>query len=188
MDITTELIARQTTEALEAFRQQMPLSAHALFVVGASTSEVMGTQIGTNGSRAAAAALYKALRSFKEKTGIEFAFQCCEHLNRALVIERKTAVEAGYDEVMAVPIRTAGGAMATYAYSQMNAPILVESIRADAGMDIGDTFIGMHLKRVAVPVRTVVKSIGAAHVTMAGTRPALIGGGRACYERTEGHE
>ncbi|KHE66836.1 TIGR01440 family protein, partial [Halobacillus sp. BBL2006] len=120
-----------------------------------------------------------------QKTKAELAFQCCEHLNRSLVVERSVLREYGLDEVSAIPIPKAGGSMASYAYKHMEDPVLVESIQATGGLDIGDTLIGMHLKRVAVPLRIEQKSIGKAHVTAAKTRPPLIGGVRAVYESSE---
>ncbi len=171
----------QLLQALADLEGAMPLSAEVLLVVGTSTSEVVGSHIGSNGSHEAAAAIYEALSEKQKETGVHYAFQCCEHLNRALVIEAEIAKARNYEIVSAIPVRQAGGAMATYAYSQMKHPVLVEEIKAEAGIDIGDTLIGMHLKKVAVPVRSTVKTIGAAHFTMAITRPKLIGGARAIY-------
>lgn len=104
-------------------------------------------------------------------------------MNRALVVERATALEKGLEEVSVIPVRNAGGAMATYAYEHLQEPVVVEFIKANAGIDIGDTFIGMHLKHVAVPVRVSLKQVGHAHVTLAKTRPKLIGGARAVYQQ-----
>lgn len=168
---------------LSELQQQAQFQAGQLFLIGCSTSEVAGGRIGTAGTDETAAALYDVFESFAEQTGVSLSFQCCEHLNRAVVIERKVAEKYGYDEVAAIPVRTAGGAMAAYAFNQKDY-VLVEFVKADGGIDIGDTFIGMHLKHVAVPVRTSTNSIGAAHVTMAKTRPKLIGGSRAIYEKT----
>src|SRR5690606_9163932 len=109
-------------------------------------------------------------------------YQCCEHLNRALVVERTAAERYGLEIVHAVPVPRAGGSMAAFAYKQLERPCLAESIQAHAGIDIGDTFIGMHLKRVAVPIRPSIATSGEARVTMAFTRPKLIGGARAVYE------
>ncbi|OMP66584.1 TIGR01440 family protein [Domibacillus epiphyticus] len=168
---------------LNELQEQAQFKAGQLFVVGCSTSEVAGGRIGTAGTDETAAALYEAVDSFACETGVHLAFQCCEHLNRAIVMERRVAEQYGYDEVAAVPVRTAGGAMASYAYKQKDC-VLVEFVKADGGIDIGDTFIGMHLKHVAVPVRASRNSVGSAHVTMAKTRPKLIGGPRAVYEKT----
>ncbi|TPE69029.1 TIGR01440 family protein [Halalkalibacterium halodurans] len=181
-------IQQQLETVLGDLQKAKPLSSKHLLVIGVSTSEVAGKQIGTNSSKDVAAALYAALFSYQQKTGVALAFQCCEHLNRALVMERDEAEARGYEEVAVIPVRKAGGAMATYAFTQFRDPVIVEQIRADAGIDIGDTFIGMHLKQVAVPVRSSISAIGDAHVTMAYSRPKLIGGVRANYERTEEHE
>lgn len=153
-----------------------------LLVIGASTSEVAGRRIGTAGALETAAAIFAGVEAVRRDIPFIPVYQCCEHLNRALVIEEEAARRYGLELVHAVPIPTAGGSMAAYAYSKLVHPCLVESIQAHAGIDIGDTFIGMHLKRVAVPVRPSIRSIGEAHVTMAVTRPKLIGGARAVYE------
>lgn len=163
--------------------ENLSIAQGKVLVIGCSTSEIAGKKIGTSGTMDAADMLYEELKKFADDKGIHLAFQCCEHLNRALVIERQTALEKGWAEVTVVPVYNAGGSMATCAYSQMKDPVVVEFIEADAGIDIGDTFIGMHLKHVAVPVRVSQKSIGDAHVTIAMTRPKLIGGARAVYEK-----
>ncbi|MDT8860440.1 TIGR01440 family protein [Alkalihalobacillus sp. MEB130] len=181
-------IKQQLSQALQDLHKAFPLTEEALLVVGTSTSEVIGAHIGTNGSHEVAEVIYRELEQLHKDTGVQLAFQCCEHLNRALVLDEKVAKQRGYELVSAIPIRKAGGAMATYAFKKMKNPVLVEEIQADAGIDIGDTLIGMHLKKVAVPVRSRVKSIGEAHVTMAKTRPKLIGGIRAVYEKTDEHE
>lgn len=175
----------QLASILKEFQEQAPLKKGQLLVVGCSTSEVIGEKIGTAGSVDVAEMIFRQCKKFQEATGIELAFQCCEHLNRALVVERSTAVDRRLDEVTVVPVRKAGGAMATYAYRHMNEPVMVEFIKADAGIDIGLTLIGMHLKHVAVPVRVKQKQVGHAIVTLAKTRPKLIGGVRAVYELTD---
>lgn len=171
--------------ALGDFEMQAPLRPFDVMAVGCSTSEVVGEKIGTAGTEEIAEMIYSVLSDYKERNSIELAFQCCEHLNRALVVERETARARGLEEVSVIPVRKAGGAMATYAYHRMKDPVVVEFIKAEAGIDIGDTFIGMHLKHVAVPVRSKVKEIGHAHLTMAKTRPKLIGGERAIYLANE---
>ncbi len=170
---------------LQELQDAMPkgLGQGQILVIGTSTSEILGKRIGTAGSEEVAQALYQVFAEESEKKGFALAFQCCEHLNRALVIDRNIANHQGWSEVLAVPIPGAGGSMAACAFEEMEDPILVEHIKADAGIDLGDTFIGMHLKHVAVPVRPSINEIGAAHVTMARTRPKLIGGPRAVYER-----
>ena len=130
-----------------------------------------------------AQAIFETISDFSKQKGAYLAFQGCEHINRALIMERKTAIQYKLDEVSVVPARNAGGAMATCAFANFKDAVVVEHIRADAGIDIGDTMIGMHLKHVAVPLRSTVKEIGKAHVTFAMTRPKLIGGPRAQYDR-----
>lgn len=174
-------IYEETKRIVEAFFAQVPLTNRELFVIGASTSEVLGEKIGSAGTEEVAAAIYKAIEEAQAQSGCHLAFQCCEHLNRALVVERETMERFGLEEVTVIPVPQAGGSMASYAYSRFKEPKMVEHVRADAGIDIGDTFIGMHLKAVAVPVRVAHNRIGSAHVTLARTRPKLIGGARAVY-------
>lgn len=173
---------QQLETILQEFTEQVQLHKGDLFVVGCSTSEVIGEKIGTAGTLEVAEMIFRQLKKFQEKVGVHLAFQCCEHLNRALIVERKTKDEKAFEEVSVIPVREAGGAMATYAFGQFESPVVVEFVKADAGIDIGDTLIGMHLKHVAVPVRVTEKFIGSAHVTLARTRPKLIGGIRAIYE------
>jgi len=156
-----------------------------LFIVGCSTSEVAGKRIGTAGSEQIAEKIFNGLKSLQDKTGVQPVFQCCEHLNRALVMERELAHRYMLEEVSVVPVPTAGGSMASYAFKHMQDPVVVESIQAHAGMDIGETLIGMHLKHVAVPFRLEHRAVGNARVTAARTRPKLIGGKRASYEDTD---
>ncbi|WP_339148066.1 MULTISPECIES: TIGR01440 family protein [unclassified Sutcliffiella] len=172
----------QLQQVLVDLQEQAQLKKGQILVVGCSTSEVIGERIGTAGTEGVAETLFAVLNEFREQTGVELAFQCCEHLNRSLVVERETADRRGLDEVTVVPVRHAGGAMASYAYHQLENAVMVEHIKADAGIDIGDTLIGMHIKHVAVPVRSSVKSVGNAHITIARTRPKLIGGARAIYQ------
>ncbi|MDA1476690.1 TIGR01440 family protein [Bacillus changyiensis] len=166
---------------LDEFTQEAGLRAGQIVVIGCSTSEVAGSHIGTSGSEDIAEMIYLGLEVLQKKTGVVFAFQCCEHLNRALVVEKETALANRLPEVFAVPVAKAGGSMASFAFKQMKDPVLVEEIKADAGIDIGDTFIGMHLKSVAVPIRPTENQLGKAHVTLARTRPKLIGGVRTVY-------
>ncbi|HZG59016.1 MAG TPA: TIGR01440 family protein [Anoxybacillus sp.] len=181
MSLDLQQWKQQWQTILQEFRQQVPLSPEQIVVIGCSTSEVIGQKIGTAGTTEVAEMLFNELKKLQEETGIQLAFQCCEHLNRALVVEKKTAVENKMEIVSVIPVRSAGGAMAEYAYQHLQEPVVVEFIKADAGIDIGDTLIGMHLKHVAVPVRTSLKQVGHAHVTLAKTRPKLIGGARAVY-------
>jgi uncharacterized protein (TIGR01440 family) len=161
------------------------LKAGQLLVIGTSTSEVLGHRIGTSGTLETAAQIYAGVEAVRSEIGFYPVYQCCEHLNRALVLSREAADKFGLDEVAAIPVPKAGGSMAAYAYRHLPEACLVETVEAHAGIDIGDTFIGMHLRRVAVPVRPSIRSIGAAHVTMAFTRPRLIGGTRAVYTLEE---
>ena len=172
----------QFRKLLQEFQETAALKKQQLLVIGCSTSEVVGKRIGTDGTLDVAGMIFAVVKEFQEATGVQVAYQCCEHLNRALVIPRESANSRGYEEVAVIPVRTAGGSMSTHAYQQWDDAVVVEHIKADAGIDIGDTFIGMHLKHVAVPVRTSIKEIGHAHVTMAKTRPKLIGGERAVYQ------
>ncbi|WP_071393280.1 TIGR01440 family protein [Bacillus tuaregi] len=181
-------IQEQTQTILTDIQNLVELRKGQIFVIGCSTSEVQGATIGTSGTIDTAEILFTEFKRFQESTGVELAFQCCEHLNRALVVEREVAEKHGFELVSVVPARNAGGSMATYAYQHMTDPVVVEFIRADAGIDIGDTFIGMHLKHVAVPIRASIDTIGNAHVTLARTRPKLIGGERAVYEKSKSNK
>lgn len=152
-----------------------------IFVVGCSSSEVLGNKIGTGGSEFLAAEMFKVLKKVTDERDLYLAVQCCEHLNRALVVERSVMKTYGLDEVTVRPVAKAGGAMAAAAYENFTAPAVVEKLTAHLGLDIGQTLIGMHLKKVVVPVRLKHKVIGEAVLTAARTRPPLIGGERAVY-------
>ncbi|MFO7942053.1 MAG: TIGR01440 family protein [Bacillota bacterium] len=152
-----------------------------VFVLGLSTSEVLGEDIGSSGDSRVAAAVLDPLIEILDESGIRLAVQCCEHLNRCLVVERRVAMDRNLDRVTVLPRPEAGGAAAAYAFEFLREPVVVESIAGELGMDVGDTFIGMHLRSVVVPVRSRYREIGRAHLTMAGTRPPLIGGARAVY-------
>lgn len=178
-------IAEQVEQIVRELAAAGKLGMSQLLVIGVSTSEVLGHRIGTSGTIETAAQIYSGVEAVRSEVGFIPVYQCCEHLNRALVIDQASAERLGLDIVGAVPVPKAGGSMAAYAYSQLKEPCLVETVQAHAGIDIGDTFIGMHLKRVAVPVRPTIREIGGAHVTMAITRPKLIGGSRAVYELSE---
>lgn len=154
-----------------------------VLVVGCSTSEVVGSKIGTAGSEEVAGAIFKALAETVSSHGVYLAVQCCEHLNRSLVVERVAMDRYNWQEVAVMPVAHAGGALAAAAYKGFNAAAVVETISADFGLDIGQTLIGMHLKRVAVPVRLKQTHIGDAILTAARVRPPLIGGERAHYPK-----
>ena len=179
MDLQT--IQRDVEQLLLELSEQVQFKPHQLFVIGCSTSEVSGAHIGTAGTEEVAAVLYKAFENFAERHQLYLVFQGCEHINRALTLEYAAAMLYQLEEVSVIPVRSAGGSMAAYAYKQMKQPVVVESVNAHAGIDIGQTLIGMNLKSVVVPIRTQVKMIGGAVVTVATTRPKKIGGERAVY-------
>ena len=152
-----------------------------VFVIGCSSSEILGSKIGKGSSFEAARVVFDAIYPKLREKGIYLAAQCCEHLNRALVVERECAEKYGYDIVAVKPQPKAGGSFATLTYENMDDAVVVEHIRANAGLDIGLTLIGMHLRDVAVPLRLSVNKIGEAHIVCAFTRPKFIGGSRAVY-------
>lgn len=170
----------QTYAAIKELCETAKLAAGKLVVVGCSTSEVAGDTIGTHSSPAIAAEIFRALYDYTIERGLYLAVQCCEHLNRALIIERQAVPFS--ETVNVVPQPKAGGSLATEAYSAFRDPVVVEEIKADAGLDIGFTLIGMHLKKVAVPLRLENNTIGSATVLAARTRPKFIGGARAVYD------
>ena len=176
-----DMIKNESAAVFSQLIEAAKLREGSVVVLGCSTSEVGGSRIGTASSMDIAAAIYDGFYDMLCGKGIFLAAQCCEHLNRALVIERALAVKLGLDIVNAVPQPKAGGSSATTAYSRMKDPVLVERIRADAGVDIGGTLIGMHLKETAVPLRLPQKKIGEAFVASARTRAKFIGGARAVY-------
>ncbi len=166
------------TELLDA----ASLKAGDIFVVGCSSSEILGSTIGKGSSFHAAKAIFEAIYPILNDRGIYLAAQCCEHLNRAIVIESEAAEKYYYEPVSVIPQPKAGGSFATLTYQNLKAPVVVEQIKAHAGIDIGGTLIGMHLKAVAVPVRVSISKIGEANIICARTRPKYIGGERACYK------
>ena len=174
-------IKLQCEKAVKELIEKAKLVKGDILVVGCSTSEVVGNQIGTTPNEDASKEIFEGIYGVLKKKGINLAVQCCEHLNRAIVISAVALPNA--ERVNVVPQKKAGGSLATYAFANLPKAIVVEKIKADAGMDIGDTFIGMHLKEVAVPVRLSVDSIGKAHLTCARTRPKFIGGARAVYDQ-----
>ena len=171
-------------EALRVFNElieQADFEEDDILVVGCSSSEVAGKKLGTFSSEEIGLAIAETFFEASKKHGIHLAAQCCEHLNRALIIEKSVAKKRGYEIVRVVPKLKAGGSFATAAYSLLPDAVAVEHISAEMGIDIGDVMIGMHLKNVAVPIRVETKNIGEAHVVCAKTRPKLIGGERAKY-------
>ncbi len=174
-------IAFEAKKATEELIEIAKLKKGDILVVGCSTSEVLGDKLGTNSSPDTAKVLFETIYDITEKNGIYLASQCCEHLNRAIIIEADAVPHL--EKVNVVPQPKAGGSFATQSYLHFKNPVAVEEIKADAGLDIGLTLIGMHLKKVAVPVRLSVKKIGEALITAARTRPKFIGGERAVYDK-----
>ena len=172
-------IYEQTKSVIAELCEKAKLQEGNIVVVGCSTSEVVGSTIGTNSNYDVAGEIFNALYDFAKSKGIYIAIQCCEHLNRAIITEREALPFAEAVNVMPQP--KAGGSLATQAYKAFKNPIAVEEIKADAGIDIGLTLIGMHLKKVAVPLRLENNRIGEALVVAARTRPKFIGGERAVY-------
>lgn len=172
--------SQQAQLALAELIEKAKLKKGSIVVIGCSTSEILGSKIGTNSCPDAAKLVYEGLAAVAKKHEIHLAFQCCEHLNRAIVTERATVPFA--EAVNVIPQPKAGGSMATQAWAHMEEPVAIEEIRADAGLDIGLTMIGMHLKKVAVPVRLDNHTIGEAHVAAARTRAKFVGGSRAVYD------
>lgn len=179
--LLVEKIRQQVEASVEELIEAAAPKPGQVFVVGCSTSEVLGNKIGTAGSLEAAKVIFDALRKVTSAHGLYLAVQCCEHLNRSLVTEAEAAEKYCWEEVAVRPVAHAGGSLAQVAYDTFDQPIVVEKITAHLGLDIGQTLIGMHLKRVAVPVRLSQKEIGAAILTAARTRPPYVGGERAVY-------
>jgi len=177
-----EELTKQAKTAICELIGMAKLSAGDVLIVGCSTSEVAGEHIGKGSNIDIAEALFKGISPVLQEKGIHLAAQCCEHLNRAVIIEASVAKAFGYEPVNVVPQPKAGGSFATTVYKYMEKPVAVETIRADAGIDIGGTLIGMHLKAVAVPVRLSLDMIGKARILCARTRPKFIGGVRAGYD------
>lgn len=181
MTIIGEEAYRAAKELLETAGAQK----NQILIVGCSTSEVGGTGIGTFSSPELGEVVFGGIYQATQEAGVYLAAQCCEHLNRAVILESEAAERYGYEAVNVIPQPKAGGSFATAAYKAFEHPVAVEHIRAHAGMDIGDTLIGMHLREVAVPVRLRTSQIGDAHVVCARTRPKYIGGQRAVYDEEQ---
>ncbi|MBQ4578536.1 MAG: TIGR01440 family protein [Clostridia bacterium] len=177
-----EEITKQANTVVTELLEQAKLKPGALLVIGCSSSEMVGQRIGKGSSMEAAQAAFKGIYPVLQEQGIHLAVQCCEHLNRSLIMERAVAEARGYEIVNVMPQPHAGGSFAVTAWNTFADPVAVETIVADAGIDIGSTLIGMHLRRVAVPVRTSVKFIGEAVVVCARTRAKYVGGPRAIYQ------
>ena len=177
-----EEIRRQAQTVVTELLEQAKLKPGSLFVIGCSSSEMVGKRIGKGSSMEAAQAAFLGIYPLLQAQGIYLAVQCCEHLNRALIMERSVAEQKNYEIVNVMPQPHAGGSFAVTAWNTFEDPVAVETIQADAGIDIGGTLIGMHLRRVAVPVRTSLNQIGEAMVICARTRAKYIGGPRAVYQ------
>ena len=173
-------IREQAAAACREFCEKAGLQKGQILVVGCSSSEICGSKIGSSSNPEMAEAVFSGIYEILQEKGIYLAAQCCEHLNRALIVEQEAVIDR--EIVNVVPQPKAGGSFATAAYRHFRHPVAVEEIRADGGIDIGSTLIGMHLKRVAVPVRLDNNRIGQACVTAARVRPKFIGGERACYD------
>ena len=175
-------LMKEASTVTEELCEKSKIQKGQILIIGCSTSEVLGSTIGSNSSLEAAEAVFAGIYKVTQERGLWLAAQCCEHLNRAVILEREAA--SGKEIVNVVPQPKAGGSFATAAWNHFREAAAVEEIAADAGIDIGDTFIGMHLKRVAVPVRLENHTIGNAHVTAARVRPKFIGGIRAQYDES----
>ena len=177
-----EKISDEARQAAEELIAAADLKQGNLVVIGCSSSEAGGNKIGSASSLDIAEAIFNGLYPVFNDRGIFIAAQCCEHLNRALIVERELMEKRGYEQVNVIPQPKAGGSFATTAYKNFKDPAAVEEIKADAGIDIGGTLIGMHLKRVAVPVRLSIQKIGEAGIICARTRVKFVGGARAVYD------
>ena len=182
MTAELDIIQKQGYELTKELIATSRIKEGQILVVGCSSSEIVGKKIGSFSSLEVAEALYGGINKAAKEANIFIAAQCCEHLNRALILEEAAVNKYFYEEINVVPQPTAGGSFATAAYKYMKNPVAVEHIKAHAGMDIGDTLIGMHLRDVAVPVRLSSNKIGEAHIVCARTRAKFIGGIRAVYD------
>ncbi len=180
MVINVSIIFEEGYSSTREIIEIAKLKKSDILVVGCSTSEVIGSKIGTNSSPETATELFEGIKKAADESGVFVAAQCCEHLNRAIIIEKEALTNCDICNV--VPQPKAGGSFATAAYNAFKEPIAVEEIKADAGLDIGFTMIGMHLKKVAVPVRLKNNKIGEATVLAARVRAKFIGGERAHYD------
>ncbi|MFC6207315.1 TIGR01440 family protein [Levilactobacillus tongjiangensis] len=182
LDINLDELKQQLAQIVQDVLDAAKLHRGDLFVLGCSTSEIVGGHIGKNSDLDVGMAVIETLRSKLEPLGIHLAVQGCEHINRSVVVEREVAEKKGFEIVTVVPAMHAGGAGSIAAFKQFKDPVEVEHIVAQAGLDIGDTSIGMHVKFVQVPVRPSQLELGGAHVTALRSRPKYVGGPRANYE------
>ena len=177
-----EEITSQARQAVTELLEQAKLRPGKILVIGCSSSEMVGGRIGKDSSLEAVQAAFAGIYPVLQAAGVHLAVQCCEHLNRAIVMERAVAEAHGFEIVNVIPQPHAGGSFAVTAWANFQDPVAVETVVADAGLDIGGTLIGMHLRRVAVPVRLSLNKIGQANILCARTRPKYIGGQRAVYQ------
>ena len=182
VDVDLDQIAAEATEIIEELIETANMKPGQIMVIGCSSSEIAAHTIGRYSSKEVGEKVFNALYKVARKHQIYLAAQCCEHLNRAIIIEEEAAEKYGLEMVNVKPQLKAGGSFSVAAWNNFAAPCAVEKIQAHAGIDIGDTLIGMHLRSVAVPVRTKKNSIGSAHVVCARTRLKFIGGERAIYQ------
>ncbi|MBQ1190551.1 MAG: TIGR01440 family protein [Lachnospiraceae bacterium] len=182
VDVDLDVIAAEATEIIEELIETANMKPGQIMVIGCSSSEIAAHTIGRYSSKEVGETVFNALNNVAKKHQIYLAAQCCEHLNRAIIIEEEAAEKYGLEMVNVKPQLKAGGSFSVAAWNNFAAPCAVEKIQAHAGIDIGDTLIGMHLRSVAVPVRTKKNSIGSAHVVCARTRLKFIGGERAIYQ------
>lgn len=176
-----EKVKRDAKRVVSEFLEQAKLKKGNLVVIGCSTSEIAEHHIGSYSNAELGEAVFVEMYGELRKAGLAVATQCCEHLNRALIMTEADAERFGYEVVNVVPQPKAGGSFSTAAWRHMENPVAVECVQAHAGIDIGDTLIGMHLRPVAVPVRIEHPIIGGAHIVCARTRAKYIGGERARY-------
>lgn len=181
-DSFLQKVKKEAAEAASELLKQAKLDKGDILIVGCSSSEIVGERIGTFSSVETAQAVFEGIYEVAEESGVFMAAQCCEHLNRAVIVEKEVAKRERLTRVNVIPQPKAGGSFGAAAYVKLKEPVAVEHIKAQAGIDIGDTLIGMHLQEVAVPVRIEVKQIGNAHVVCARTRAKFTGGARAVYD------
>ncbi|EPH96587.1 TIGR01440 family protein [Enterococcus faecalis 13-SD-W-01] len=181
VEITEEQLKAELTKMMHEILEQANLEAGDIFVLGCSTSEIAGGRIGKNSSAEIGQWVIQTMKNVLDPLDIYLAVQGCEHINRALVVEKKLAKQQNLEIVSVIPALHAGGACSVAAFEQFEQPVEVEHITAQAGIDIGDTSIGMHVKFVQVPVRPSSTTLGGAHVTALRSRPKYIGGPRAAY-------
>lgn len=175
-------LKNQSNKVLQELILKAKLNSRDIVVIGCSTSEVIGKEIGTCSNIDVAQSLFDGFINIINENGLFLAAQCCEHLNRAIVVEKEVAEKLNVNVVNVVPVIKAGGAFSTVCWNNLKSPVAVEKIEADCGIDIGGTLIGMHIKPVVIPVRTSINNIGYANIICARRRPKFIGGERAQYD------